>query len=163
MTRILALIGDLFACLASFGFVGAASLYLISTVTSIELSIDSGGWVTRVVLGVWFLSWFWVPVALFGRTLAMAVAGLAVVRRDGGVANARRSFVRAIVIPVSVAILMLGLLGIVLGRERRALHDFVAGTTVVYDWGTRQAEQPVTIREKMSARVRRRHGPVGGG
>jgi hypothetical protein len=26
----------------------------------------------------------------------------------------------------------------------------------VYDWGTREAEQPVTIREQLSARIRRR-------
>ena len=50
----------------------------------------------------------------------------------------------------------LGLLGLVLGRERRTLHDLVAGTVVVYDWGERQAEQPVSIRDQLSARVRRR-------
>ena len=48
------------------------------------------------------------------------------------------------------------LLGMVLGRERRTLHDVAAGTVVVYDWGARQAEQPVTIREQLSARARRR-------
>ena len=82
--------------------------------------------------------------------------GGVIVRRDGGIANGRRAFVRALVLPVSVAILALGLIGMVLGRERRTLHDVAAGTVMIYDWGARQAEQPVTIREQLSARVRRR-------
>jgi uncharacterized RDD family membrane protein YckC len=86
----------------------------------------------------------------------MAVVGLAVVRRDGGVANGRRALLRAIVLPLSLALLLLGLIGMVLGKERRTLHDVAAGTVVVYDWGERQAEQPVTIREQLSARVIRR-------
>jgi hypothetical protein len=31
------------------------------------------------------------------------------------------------------------LLGVVFGRERRAWHDHLAGTSVVYDWGSRVA------------------------
>jgi uncharacterized RDD family membrane protein YckC len=105
------------------------------------------------------LVWFWIPVVLFGRTLTMALVGVAVVDRGGGIVNSRQAFVRALVLPISVTILALGLIGMVVGRERRTLHDVVAGTVVVYDWGAREAEQPVTIREQLSARVRRRRSP----
>ncbi len=165
VTRILALMGDVAAALAGYGFFGAITLYLLSTLTGLDLTIGSGGWPNRVLLVSWMLVWFWVPVALFGRTLVMALVGLAVVRRDGGIANGRRAFVRALVTPVSLVILALGLIGMFIGRERRTLHDVAAGTVVVYDWGARQAEQPVSIREQLSARARRRRtraAPVGG-
>ena len=86
----------------------------------------------------------------------MAVAGLAVVSRDGETAGAASALVRALVLPFSIAFLGLGLVGLFVGRERRALHDVVAGTAVVYDWGERDAEQPATVRELLTARVNRR-------
>ncbi len=50
-----------------------------------------------------------------------------------------------IVMPISFLVLGLGLAGIVLGKERRALHDVIAGTAVVYDWGDRPAEVPAPL------------------
>jgi hypothetical protein len=44
--------------------------------------------------------------------------------------------------PVSFLLLGLGLVGIVTGREHRALHDVVAGSAVVVDFGDRPAELP---------------------
>jgi uncharacterized RDD family membrane protein YckC len=100
------------------------------------------------------VGYFWIPVALFGRTLFMAILGVAVVRRDGGIANGRHAFVRALLLPLSI-LFPLFLLGMVLSRERRTLHDALSGTVEVYDWGEREAEQPATIRQQLSARVRR--------
>jgi hypothetical protein len=42
-------------------------------------------------------------------------------------------------------LLGLGLVGVVIGRERRALHDVFAGSVVVYDWGDRPAELPAPL------------------
>jgi uncharacterized RDD family membrane protein YckC len=39
----------------------------------------------------------------------------------------------------SVAASRTAVAGILLGRDRRALHDVIAGTTVVYDWDAREA------------------------
>ena len=136
VTRLLSLIGDITGAFAAYGFLGAVTLYLFGTFTDVDLTIGSGGWATRVLLATWLILWFWVPVALFGRTVAMAVLGVAVVRRDGAIANGRRAFVRAVVLPVSLALLALGLVGMIVGRERRTLHDVAAGTVVVYDWGS---------------------------
>jgi uncharacterized RDD family membrane protein YckC len=33
----------------------------------------------------------------------------------------------------------LGFIGILLGRNRRALHDVIAGTVVIYSWDARAA------------------------
>ena len=156
VTRFGAMVGDLFAGLTLFGLFGAVSLYFFGVPGGVEVADASGGWLSRVLAASWMLLWFWVPVALFGRTPVMGLLGIAVVRRDGGVVNGRRALLRTLVMPISVAILLLGLIGIVVGRERRTLHDVVAGTAVVYDWGPRQAEQPVSIREQLTARVGRR-------
>ena len=48
--------------------------------------------------------------------------------------------VRALVLPFSVALAPLGLAGVVVGKERRALHDLAAGTVVIYAWNARAAQ-----------------------
>lgn len=155
VTRLLSIAADVAAVVA----VNAAFVAVVAFVLGGILGLDPSPRVTAAVsltsLAVVFLLWFWLPVAFFGRTPAMALLGLAVVRRDGGVVTGGRAFARAAVLPMSLFVPVL-LLGLVLGKERRTLHDAVAGTTDVYDWGAREAEQPVTIREQLSARVRRR-------
>jgi uncharacterized RDD family membrane protein YckC len=47
--------------------------------------------------------------------------------------------VRTLAFPLSFLLLGLGFLGILLRRDRRALHDVIAGTTVVYAWDAREA------------------------
>jgi uncharacterized RDD family membrane protein YckC len=69
----------------------------------------------------------------------MAVLGVQVVRADGAVAEPRRGVVRALVFPLSFLLFGLGFLGILVQRERRALHDLIAGTAVVYSWDARAA------------------------
>jgi uncharacterized RDD family membrane protein YckC len=155
VTRALSVVADVAAVLAlNAGFVAVVAFFF-GTILDVDPSPQAVTILSVISLAGVFLAWFWIPVALFGRTLAMAVLGIAVVRRDGGVASGTRAFVRALVMPVSLFVPIL-FLGLVLGKERRTLHDLVAGTTVVYDWGAREAEQPVTIREQLSARVRRR-------
>ncbi len=156
VSRLLALAGDLLGSITSFGVFGAITVYFLGILTGWDVDLDSGGVLPVVLFVAWMLLWFWVPVALFGRTLAMAIVGIAVVRRDGSIAHSGRAFIRAITTPISLALALIGLIGIVAGRERRALHDVFAGTVVVYDWGAREAEQPVSIREQLSARVNRR-------
>ena len=41
---------------------------------------------------------------------------------------------RTLVFPLSFLLLGLGFVGILIDGERRALHDVIAGTTVVYTW-----------------------------
>ena len=67
-------------------------------------------------------------------------------RRAGRHAAAHRPRARRVlVLPISLASFGLGLVGIVIGKERRALHDVAAGTVVVYDWGDRPAEMPAPL------------------
>jgi uncharacterized RDD family membrane protein YckC len=77
----------------------------------------------------------------------MAVLGVRVVRADGAPAEPRRGVVRALVFPLSFLLLGLGFLGILVQRERRALHDLIAGTAVIYAWDARAARLRFRARE----------------
>ena len=61
----------------------------------------------------------------------MALIGIRVVTRESVTLPAWRAAVRTLELPVSF-IGGLGLLGILLGRNHRALQDVAAGTLVVY-------------------------------
>jgi hypothetical protein len=58
---------------------------------------------------------------------------------DGTDASWRQAVVRTLALPLSFLLLGLGFLGIVLGDKRRALHDVIAGTAVIYSWDARAA------------------------
>lgn len=74
----------------------------------------------------------------------MAVVGLRIVDRTCEPLSGRQAFRRVLVLPLSVAS-VIGLVGIVIDRERRALHDLAGGSTVVYDWGDRTATLPTPL------------------
>ena len=162
VTRVLSVVADVAAVVTLNAGLVAVIAFFVGSILGFEPSSRVTALLSLASLSLLFLAWFWLPVAFFGRTPAMALLGLAVVCRDGAVAGSGRAFVRALFLPVSLLVPVL-FLGLVLDRERRTLHDAVAGTTVVYDWGAREAEQPVTIREQLSARVRRRELGADGG
>ncbi len=155
VSRLVALAGDIAGSVFIFGFVGLIALYLVNVITPAEVTLTSGSWVHLIVLAGWELLWFWLPVAWFGRTPAMAIVGLAVVRRDGSDVHSGAALARALVLPLSIVFAIVAMIGLFIGRERRALHDVVSDTVVVYDWGARQAQQPVTIRDRFAAGLRR--------
>src|SRR5262249_14595033 len=73
--------------------------------------------------------------------------GVQVLTDDGYDVSPRRAIVRTLVFPLSFLILGLGFLGILLGDQRRALHDVIAGTVVVYAWDARAARLRFLSRE----------------
>ena len=93
-------------------------------------------WVILVLWGFVYFSYQW---SLGGRTVGMALLGLRVVQADGQPASGRQAVARTLSLPLSFAAGGLGLLGVLVQRERRALHDLIAGTAVVYAWDARAA------------------------
>jgi len=87
----------------------------------------------------WLFIYFAYSWAASGKTFGMALLGVRVVQSDGADAGARRAAVRTLALPLSFLIFGLGFVGILLGRQRRALHDVIAGTVVVYSWDARAA------------------------
>ena len=152
VTRLLAHWVDI--SVAGFLFVaGSVALdYILTTIAGIDpISDDAGPW-RAAAAGVWLFVYWWVSVAVAGKTIGKALLGLRVLSREGGVLSASRAALRALSLPLSYALVGIGFLGIIIGRERRALHDVIAGSAVVYDWGPRTAELPVPISAYLARR-----------
>ncbi len=92
-----------------------------------------------ITLVVWSFVYFAYQWALSGKTIGMALLGLQVVQANGDPIRVRQAITRTLVLPLSVAFLGLGLLMALVQKERRALHDLIAGTAVVYAWDARAA------------------------
>ena len=88
---------------------------------------------------VWEFVYFAYSWSADGKTVGMALFGVRVVRPDGTRASGRQAVVRTLALPLSFLLLGLGFLGILVGDRRRALHDVIAGTAVVYSWDARAA------------------------
>ena len=154
LTRLLAVVLDGFAVTASFALIAAGVVFLINLfVPDFSLPVTPG-LVYAVTLALWGFTYLWFGLAIFGKTLGKAVLGVRVVGADGAVTlTGRQAFIRALTYPLSFAILGIGLIGIVFGRERRAWHDHFAGSAVVYDWGSRTAAMPTPLARFLERRT----------
>jgi uncharacterized RDD family membrane protein YckC len=92
-----------------------------------------------IVLAVWEFLYFSLQWSLSGRTLGMAIFGLRVVSKEGAPIGLGTAMLRTIVLAVSLIFIILVCLAALVQRQRRALHDLVAGTAVVYNWDARGA------------------------
>jgi len=145
VSRLLAYVIDMFVASTGFGFIATLVAGSINTAFRIEIELD---WQTGVLgllaYSVWLFLYFWVGLAITGRTLGMSVVGIRVVSKEGRPVSPGRAAVRVLVLPISITTVV-GVLGIVFDRKQRALHDLVARTAVVYDWGDRPAELPAPL------------------
>ena len=145
-TRLAAFVIDWFIVVTVFGLLVGAAQWLFRVFFDVDLRIEDGGYLRWLLaFAVWAFVYMVVGLTISGRTFGKALLGLKVVTREGLPLGAGRAAARVVVMPFSFAVFGLGLLGIVLGRERRALHDVIAGTSVVYDWGDRPAEMPAPL------------------
>jgi uncharacterized RDD family membrane protein YckC len=100
------------------------------------------GWLSGLILATWLFVYFFGCLAVAGRTIGQALLGLRVVARDGSTLHPWSALVRTLCMPLSFAFFGLGLVGVVIGREHRALHDVAGRSAVVVDFGDRPAELP---------------------
>jgi uncharacterized RDD family membrane protein YckC len=132
--------GLLIAGLYTLGVAGFD--YLLEMFTSTSLTGDRSTLLGIAAFAIWAFSYVFISLAITGRTIGKGLAGLRVVRADGTAPGVRTMFVRTLVFPLSVIFFGIGLLLIVVQREHRSVHDLIAKTCVVYDWGDRSAEMP---------------------
>jgi uncharacterized RDD family membrane protein YckC len=102
--------------------------------------------------GLFGFFYYWIGLSITGRSIGKSLIGRRVVAVDGHPISPGRAAVRTIVYPVSF-ILGRGLIPIVLGKQRRALHDLLAGDKVLYDWGDRPAEMPAPLTDWVRCRT----------
>ena len=69
----------------------------------------------------------------------MALLGIKVVATDGDAITPRQAVIRTVTLPLSFLLFGLGFIGILLNKDRHALHDRLARTVVVYSWDARAA------------------------
>ena len=163
VSRFLAYAIDLFASTAVYTLALAAISYVVQIVTGEQVSWNRQDILVVVTYVAWEFFYFGYSWAVSGRTLGMAVLGVRVVRADGAVAEPRRGVVRALVFPLSFLLFGLGFLGILVQRERRALHDLIAGTAVVYAWDARAARLRFLAREAEAGAAPAAASPPAGG
>jgi uncharacterized RDD family membrane protein YckC len=117
----------------------AAISFAARVLTGTDIAWNRGNIWVIVAYAVWAFIYFAYSWAASGRTAGMALFGIRVVRDDGTDVSGRRAVVRTLTLPLSFLLLGLGFVGILLGDRRRALHDVIAGTTVIYSWDARAA------------------------
>jgi uncharacterized RDD family membrane protein YckC len=154
LSRLLAYAIDLAVSTGVFALAIATISYVVKVVSGHEVSWNRDNIVVAIVFVAWQFFYFGYSWAMSGRTFGMAVLGIKVVQADGQLIRPRQGAVRALVFPLSFLLFGLGFLGILVGREHRALHDVIAGTAVVYSWDARaarlrflarEAERPVAV------------------
>lgn len=148
VTRLSAYAVDAFVIVATYGLVLSLITFVWQLVSRRDVELPGSDTLVWLIgLGIWTFLYFAASWGLVAKTVGMAVVGIRVVARDGGELTARRGVVRAIAFPLSFLLFGLGFVGIVVGRERRALHDVIAHTTVVYDWDARSARLRLLTRQ----------------
>jgi uncharacterized RDD family membrane protein YckC len=97
----------------------------------------------RVAAGIAFVIWaflyFAVPLAVIGRTAGKALLGLKVQMVSGDPLTGRRAAARTLALPLSFLLFCFGLFLGLFRKDRRTLHDLIAGTDEVYAWDARGA------------------------
>jgi uncharacterized RDD family membrane protein YckC len=140
VTRFAAFVVDSTVMAAVFSATVAIVIFAVSLVTRNQVNVKIPTWLLVSSFAIWWMVYFAYPWAVSGRTPGMSLLGIRVVQRDGSRLRARQAFIRALTLPISFLILGLGFVGIVVGRERRALHDHFAHSAVVYSWDARAAQ-----------------------
>lgn len=132
VSRLAAYVVDLLLMSTLLTLGSAAAAYLVAVVTGHQMDLERDRQLAGVGFALWWMAYFAGSWALTGSTPGMLVFGLRVVRPDGTPISVLSAVVRAATFPLSVALFGLGFLGILFDTKRRALHDFLAGTTVIY-------------------------------
>ena len=138
-SRFIAFVFDCAISIGVFELSLAAASFAASVLTGTSIHWNRGNiWVVLAFFAwqFFYYAYFWTAS---GKTPGMVLLGVQVVGADGGHAGTRRGLIRALTFPLSFIPAGLGFAGILLGRDRRALHDVMAGTAVVYCWDAREA------------------------
>jgi uncharacterized RDD family membrane protein YckC len=138
-SRFIAFIVDCAVSIGVFMLVLSAASFAASVLTGSSIHWSRAD--TWVVIA--FFAWEFFYYAFYwtssGQTPGMLLLGVQVVGQDGSSVGTKRGLLRTLAFPLSFLLLGLGFLGILLGRDRRALHDVIADTEVVYSWDAREA------------------------
>jgi uncharacterized RDD family membrane protein YckC len=149
-TRLAAFAADQALTTTTFALGTAVVGWALALVTAGEATWQPTPWLAGLAFAVWLFLYYAYPWAVSGRTVGMALVGIQVVHADGSPAGVRSAVLRTLTLPLTFLTLGIGFLPIVFGRHRRALHDQLAGTAVVYSWDARAARLRFLARRRPS-------------
>jgi len=138
-SRFTAFAVDIGVSLGVFMLALGAISFAATVLTGTDIAWHKGDTWVIIAYAVWAFIYFARSWGASGRTAGMALFGVRVVRDDGTDVSERRAALRTLALPLSFLLLGLGFVGILLGDHRRALHDVIAGTVVIYSWDARAA------------------------
>ena len=139
VSRFGAFVLDLAFIALLFALGGVVLEYVLTIVMRHPMQLGDAVLVSNIALGVWAFIYLAYPQSVSGRTLGMAMVGLRGVRADGSDLKARNAVLRTLFLPLSFVLFGLGFALIVLRGDRRALHDLIGGSAIVYAWDARAA------------------------
>jgi uncharacterized RDD family membrane protein YckC len=113
--------------------------YILSAITGRDVNISSVPWLAAILIYLWWFVYTAYPLGAAGRTLGMALVGVRAVHEDGSRLTPGHAVIRVLVFPLSFLLFTFGFVLIMIRRDRRALHDLIAGSSVVYAWDARAA------------------------
>ena len=151
VSRFLAYVTDVAVGTAVYTLAVAGAGFVVSVITSKSVTWNRANIVVEILYFAWMFLYFAYSWAASGKTLGMAALGVRVVSADGADATARQAVIRTLAFPLSFLLFGLGFLGILVQKDRRALHDLIAGTAVVYSWDARSARLRFLARDKPPA------------
>lgn len=92
--------------------------------------LSNAGWLIMVLLG---LTNFVIFPMFAGQSIGKMLTGLRVVKADGGIPSFKKLLLRHLVgYPITILTAGLGFLYSIINNKGRALHDYLAGTEVIY-------------------------------
>ena len=145
-TRLAAFAIDGIISVGVFNIAVAAGIWILGLFTPLQVHRTGSPW-WLVPLGIWLFIYYWYSYTLSGKTPGKALLGLRVVRGDGSDVDGVHAAIRVLTFPLSWLSFGLGFIGIVIGSRRRALHDVIADTAVVYDFDARAAHLRFLVRQ----------------
>jgi uncharacterized RDD family membrane protein YckC len=138
VSRFLAFLVD--QLLIALLFAAGAWLSVSALEVVVGRSVTVPSWFVAACYTGWTFVYVAAQLAATGRTVGKALLGLIVVEAGGEPLRARDALVRTLVFPLSFLLFGVGFLLGLVRRDRRELHDLIAGTAVVYAWDASTAQ-----------------------
>ena len=139
VTRLVAFAADVGASWGLFTLGVAGLGFALNLATDKQVNLASRQILALIAVTIWEFVYFAYQWSLGGKTIGMALMGIRVVASDGTPITPRQAVIRTVTLPLSFLFFGLGFIGILLNRDRHALHDRLAKTVVVYSWDARAA------------------------
>jgi uncharacterized RDD family membrane protein YckC len=150
VTRMVGFALDAVTVLVLFALAGQVVEFLVSSLRGQPFALSDHSVVSLVALFTWGFFYTAYSLTVGGRTFGMGMVGLRVVKQDGRTLDGKHAVIRVLALPLSFLLLGIGLLMILVRYDRRALHDLIAGTAVVYAWDAYAARLRFLARQEPS-------------